>query len=197
MHQRQDNLVQLKDVRLAEASVSGLGAVVDKLTRQKILAPGIRGVLGEDFLSKFDILIDYKQHLLRFGDAAPAGERCQFETIGEYHGSPTTNRLLIAVELMGVSGGKVQLQLDTGAKAPELFPVSRNLLPFLPWGGSIATSNGANGTIIYSNITLKVGTRMVRGVDVVQSCSAVAFDAVACCPRRSSAESISATQVDL
>lgn len=182
LRQRQDKLVQLKDVRVAEASVSGLGAVVDKLTRQKILAPGIRGVLGEDFLSKFDILIDYKKQSLRFGDAPPAGERCRFETIGEYHGSPTTNRLLIAVELMEVSGGKVQLQLDTGAKMLELFPVSRNLLPSLPWGGSMATSNGANGTIIYSNIALRIGTTMVRGMDVVQSHRAVAFDAVGLLP---------------
>lgn len=177
LHQRQDKLVQLKDVRLAEVSVSGLSAVVDKLTRQKILAPGIRGVLGEDFLSKFDILIDYKQHWLRFGDPPPAGERCRFETIGEYHGSPTTNRLLIAVELMEVSRGKVQLQLDTGAKVPELFPVSHLSPSPQPWGGSMATNSGANGTTIYSNITLKIGTRIFRGVDVFQSRRAVAFDA--------------------
>jgi len=182
LHRRQDKLVQLEDVRLAEASVFGLFAVVDELTRQKTLAPGIRGVLGEDFLSRFDILIDYKQHWLRFGDAAPSGERCRFETISEYHGSPTTNRLLIAVELKEVSGNKVQLQLDTGAKVPELFSISRNLLPSLPWSGSMATSNGANGTTIHSNITLKIGTTMVRGMNVVQSPHAVAFDAVGLLP---------------
>jgi hypothetical protein len=44
---RQDKLVRLKDVRLGEASLTGVGAAVDKLTRQKMLASGIRGVLGE------------------------------------------------------------------------------------------------------------------------------------------------------
>jgi predicted aspartyl protease len=40
LHYRQDKLVRLQDVRLGEALVSGLGPIVDKLTRQKILAPG-------------------------------------------------------------------------------------------------------------------------------------------------------------
>ena len=118
LHVRLDELVRLEDVRLGGVSSSGLGAIVDKLARQKTLAPGIRGVLGEDFLSRFDILIDYKQRSLHFGGAPPTGERCRFETIGQYHGSPTTNRLLIPVELMDPSGMTVQLQLDTGAKTP-------------------------------------------------------------------------------
>jgi hypothetical protein len=182
LHVRQDALVRLEDVRLGEASQSGLGAAVDTLTRQKMLAPGIRGVLGEDFLSNFDILIDYKQHWLRFGDAPPAGERCRFETIGQYRGSPTTNRLLIPAEFMEVGGAKVQLQLDTGARIPELFPASRDSLSSQPWGGSMATSSGANGTIVYPNVTIKIGTTMVRRMDVVQSRRSVAFDAAGLLP---------------
>jgi hypothetical protein len=182
LHVRRDDLVRLEDVRLGEASLAGVGAAVDKLTRQKMLAPGIRGVLGEDFLSKFDILIDYKQHWLRFGDAPPAGERCRFETIGQYHGSPTTNRLLIAAEFMEVSGTRVQLQLDTGAKIPELFPANHDSLSSQPWGGSMATSSGANGTRVYSNLTIKIGTTIVRRMDVVQSRRAVAFDAAGLLP---------------
>jgi gag-polyprotein putative aspartyl protease len=182
LHYRQDKLVRLQEVGLGEASVSGLGAIVDKLARQKLLAPGIRGVLGEDFLSRFDVLIDYKQRSLRFGDSPPAGERCRFERISQYRGSPTINRLLIPVEFLEVSGEKVQLQLDTGAKTPELFPVSHDSHSSQPWGGFMATSNGANGITIHSNITLRIGTTMVPGQDVVQSRRAVAFDAIGLLP---------------
>ncbi len=182
LHYRQDKLVRLRDVRLGGASVSGLGAIVDKLTRQKILAPGIRGVLGEDFLSRFNILIDYRKRLLSLNEPAPFGERCRFETIGQYHGAPTTNRLLIDVELMEVSGDKVQLQLDTGAKTPELFPASHDSHPSQPWGGSMATSSGANGIVVHSNVNLRIGKTMVHGLDVVQSRSAVAFDAAGLLP---------------
>ena len=179
---RQDELVRLQDVRLGAASLSGLGAAVDALARQKILAPGIRGVLGEDFLSRFDFLIDYKQHSLRFGEVPPNGERCRFETIGQYHGSPTTNRLLIPVEFMGVSGETMRLQLDTGAEKPELFPVSHDARSFQPWRGSLATNSGADGATILSDITIRVGTTMVPGQDVVQSRRAVVFDAVGLLP---------------
>jgi hypothetical protein len=182
LHVRHDELVRLEDLRLGEASLSGVGAAVDQLTRQKLLAPGIRGVLGEDFLSKFDILIDYKQHWLRFGDAPPAGERCRFETIGQYHGSPTINRLLIPVEFVEVSGAKVQLQLDTGAKVPELFPANHDSRSPQSWGGSMATSNGANDTTVYSNVTIRIGATIVRRMDVVQSRRAIAFDAAGLLP---------------
>jgi hypothetical protein len=182
LHIRQDKLVQLKDVRLGKASVLGPTAIVDKLARQKMLAPGIRGVLGEDFLSNFDLLIDYKGRSLRFGDAPPAGERCRFETISQYHGSPTTNRLLIATEFIDVRAGNMQLQLDTGAKLPELFPSSNPSLSSQPWGGSIATSSGSNQSTLYSNITIRIGTTRVRGVDVVQSRRAIVFDAVGLLP---------------
>ena len=182
LHYRRDKLVRLQDVRVGEASVSGLGAMVDKLTRQKMLAPGIRGVLGEDFLSRFDLLIDYKQRQIQFGALPPAGERCRFEATGQYQGAPTTNRLLIDVEIMEVSGNKVQLQLDTGAKTPELFPVSYDSHPSQPRGSSMATSSGANGVIVHSNVILKIGTTMIPGQDVVQSRRAVAFDAAGLLP---------------
>jgi hypothetical protein len=156
--------------------------MVDKLTRQKMLAPGIRGVLGEDFLSRFDLLIDYKQRVMQFGEPPPAGERCRFEATGQYQGAPTTNRLLIDVEFVEVSGNKVQLQLDTGARTPELFPVSHDAHPSQPWGSYMATSSGANDVVVHSNITLKIGATKISGQDVVQSRRAVAFDAAGLLP---------------
>jgi hypothetical protein len=182
LHHRQDKLVRLQDVQLDQASVSDLGAMVDKLTRQKMLAPGIRGVLGEDFLSRFDLLIDYKKHVIQLGASPPAGERCRFEVTGEYRGAPTTNRILVDVEFMEVSGNHVQLQLDTGARTPELFPASRDSHPSEPWGSSMATSSGANDVVVHSNITLKIGATKIPGQDVVQSRRAVAFDAAGLLP---------------
>jgi predicted aspartyl protease len=182
LRRRQDKLVQLASVELDGASVSNFAAVVDRLTRQKILAPGIRGVIGEDFLSNFDFLVDYKRHWLSFGDPVPAGERCRFQRIGEYHGEPTTNRLLLPVEVIGVSRETFQLQLDSGAKVPELFPAGSEGTSTLPSGGTMATSSGANGTKIQSNVTLKVGGTQVRGMDLVQSRRTLAFDSAGLLP---------------
>jgi hypothetical protein len=179
---RKDQLVRLKEVRVGGSEVSELGAIIDTLDEVKLKAPGVRGVLGEDFLSNFDFLIDYKERILSFGEDAPAGERCRFETLGSYRGLPTTNRLLVEAEFMDVSGGKVQLQLDTGAKMPELFPVRHDFFPSQPWAGSMAFSSGPNGTTIHSRVTIKIGSTTVHDQDVVQSRRGVAFDAVGLIP---------------
>lgn len=182
LHQRQDKLVLLKEVRVGGVSVSGLGAVVDRIARQKLLAPGIRGVLGEDFLSRFDILIDYKHRSLCFGGAPPAGERNRFETIGEYHGDPTTNRLLIAVEIDEIKPKKMQLQLDSGARVLELFSPSEISRTTKPWTSIAANSSGANSSVIFSNTTIRIGTTKVRGLDMFQSRHVLAFDAAGLLP---------------
>jgi gag-polyprotein putative aspartyl protease len=182
LRRRQDKLVKIHDVRMGQASVSDLGAIVDELPRQKLLVPGIRGVLGEDFLSHFDFLIDYKGRLLRFGDAPPTGERCRFETMSKHDGMLTTNRLLVGVEFTEVSGDNIQLQLDTGAKMPELFPVGGGSPSSQPWNGSMVTSSGANSVVIYSNTAIRIGTTTVRGLDVVQSRRALTFDAAGLLP---------------
>jgi hypothetical protein len=179
---RMDKMARLKEVRVGDSAASELGAVIDKMDQVKLKAPGVRGVLGEDFLSQFDILLDYKKRILRFDGAAPAGERCRIETMGHYRGLTTTNRLLIGAEFMDASGGELQLQLDTGAKMPELFPVRNDSISAQPWAGSMAFSSGPNGTSVHSHATIKVGTTMVRDVDVVQARRGAAFDAVGLLP---------------
>ncbi|MGD0547671.1 MAG: retropepsin-like aspartic protease [Terracidiphilus sp.] len=179
---RRDQLARLKAVRVGNSEVSELGAVVDQLDQVKLKAPGIRGVLGEDFLSNFDFLIDYKQKILRFGGDAPAGDRCRFETMGRYHGEPTTNRLLIEAEFMDTSSGMAQLQLDTGAKMPEIFPARPGSISSQPWAGSMAFSSGPNGTVIHAHTSIKIGATIVNDLDVVKSRSGVAYDAVGLLP---------------
>jgi hypothetical protein len=184
---RKDRLARLREIRVGNFAVSELGAIIDKMDQVKLKAPGVRGVLGEDFISQFDLLIDYDKRELRFDQPAPAGERCRIETMGHYHGQITTNRLLIEVEFMDGSGGKVQLQLDTGAKMPELFPVRRDSFPGRPWAGSMAFSSGLNGTglngtMVHSHSTIRIGTTTVKDLDVLQSRRGVAFDAVGLLP---------------
>jgi hypothetical protein len=179
---RKDRLVRLKEIRVGNSVVSELGAIIDKMDEVKLRAPGIRGVLGEDFLSEFDILIDYQARTLSFDGDAPAGERCRIETIGRYRDVPTTNRLLIKAEIKDVSGGTVQLQLDTAAKLPELFPIRPGTSLSQPWAGSMAFSSGVNGSRVHPHSTIRVGTTVMGDLDVVQFRRGVAFDAVGLLP---------------
>jgi len=179
---RKDRLARLREIRVGDSGVSELGAIIDRMDEIKLRAPGIRGVLGEDFLSEFDFLIDYHARTLRFDGEAPAGERCRIETIGRFRDMPTTNRLLIDADLRDVSRGTVQLQLDTAARLPELFPVRPGTSLSQPWAGSMAFSSGLNGSRIHPHTTIRVGTTLVSDQDVVQSRRGVAFDAVGLLP---------------
>jgi len=179
---RRVRLVHLDDVQVGNAKASDLGVMVDKINEVKFLAPGIRGVLGEDFLSRFDILIDYKKRWLSFGDSAPDGERSPVRMKGQYRGLPTSNRLLIKAEFMDTSGGELELQLDTGARRAELFPVSHESLSSQPWGGVMAVSGGSKGITIHSRITMRIGTTIITDLDVIQSHRGVAYDAAGLLP---------------
>jgi len=179
---REDQLARLKAVLVGRSEISELGAVIDRLDQVKLKAPGIRGVLGEDFLSNFDFLIDYKERTLRLGGDVPAGDRCRFEPIGSYQGALTTNRLLLDAEFMDVGNGKAQLQLDTGAKMLELFPARSGSVRSQPWAGSMAFSSGTNGTALHSHTSIKIGTTVVNDLDVVRSRQGVAFDAAGLLP---------------
>jgi predicted aspartyl protease len=59
--ERRDRRVRLDEVRVGQAAVSGLVALVDRLDAARALVPGARGILGEDFLRQFDIFIDYEK----------------------------------------------------------------------------------------------------------------------------------------
>jgi len=106
-----------------------LPVLVDNLNVETALVPSVRGILGEDFLRKFDLLIDYGERTLSFNEPAPEGERLPFENSSAYKDQHTFNRLMIRVSFPGAGGSEAVLQLDTAAWVAELFPASHVSLP--------------------------------------------------------------------
>jgi len=56
---RRDQRVLLNDVRVGNTIFAGLQVLADKMDNVRNLVPGLNGILGEDFLSQFDVLTDY------------------------------------------------------------------------------------------------------------------------------------------
>ena len=87
----------------------------------------VRGVLGEDFLQNFDLLIDYRHQSIRLetplGSMAQAaiGEHLPLQLTGVLHGQPTHNRLVVSAHIPELGDSPVQLLLDSGANSPTLF----------------------------------------------------------------------------
>jgi predicted aspartyl protease len=86
-----------------------------------------RGVLGEDFLQNFDVLIDYRHQSIRLeaplGSMAQTatGEHLPLQLTGTYHGKLTHNRLVISGRMQEFGDATMSLLLDSGANQLTVF----------------------------------------------------------------------------
>ena len=87
----------------------------------------VRGVLGEDFLRNFDLLIDYRRQNIHLESplgsmaAAAIGEHLPLQLIGELDGRPTSNRLVVSGLIPELGNKPMSLLLDSGANSLVLF----------------------------------------------------------------------------
>jgi len=70
------------------------------------VSPDIRGILGEEFLAKFDYTLDFKHHRVTFGDVPPSGAQVKFRRVDD---------------CMAVLTDQGELMIDSGADMLMLF----------------------------------------------------------------------------
>ena len=125
----------------------------------------IRGILGGNFLSHFDVLIDYQHGVLCLDDANAMrtnlkGERIALVTPPQTDGQATANMpLVIAVHLSGV-GRPVLLEVDSGATVPFLFEPARYLAPGLvlsPTMNGLSADGRARSFVFLSPQNVQIG----------------------------------------
>jgi Aspartyl protease len=87
----------------------------------------VRGVLCEDFLRNFDVLIDYRHQVIRLESATSSmaetavGEHLPLQLAGSYHEKLTDNRLVISGRIREFGDATMSLLLDSGANQLTLF----------------------------------------------------------------------------
>jgi hypothetical protein len=93
----------------------------------------IRGVLGENFLAHFDLLIDYRHKLFCLDDAnlmqgEMRGERIPLVMAKHIENHlPFTQRLVISVRLSDAGKRQILLQLDSGSDGPIIYAGNKEL----------------------------------------------------------------------
>jgi predicted aspartyl protease len=168
---------------MAGATVRGL--TLSAVNDHAYLVPKVRGVVGEDFLRKFDLLIDYKHRLLQFESASgPLADRLDGERLplrnGLYHGELTHNRLVVMGHIGASRDKDVTLLLDSGAaiflllaKLNKFSSVSQQPLPSA--SGVVGDSFGVDaqsvlglqlGKAFLPNLTVFTPTATIPGLDV-------------------------------
>jgi hypothetical protein len=151
-------------------------AIVQDLGQIQAADARIRGVLGENFLAHFDLLIDYAHNLICLDETEAMRDRVQGERIPfvrpQHPDSevPFTERLVISVHLSGAGTRQILLQLDSGSDGPILY--ARNgekELPLLqhstPRKGNVSIGQSAFADLPPQD--LRIGTRTMSRIPFV------------------------------
>lgn len=147
--------------------------VVQDLAHFQSSYPEMRGVLGADFLTGFDVLIDRKKKILCLGPTNDMQHELRGERIPFARVSTNTNRslmthsILISVQIADETSRKLNLKLDSGANAPILY--TSHLRP----ESYVERLNLQRGTVVGGNLmyfrttapeAIQIGSHVVCGI---------------------------------
>jgi hypothetical protein len=126
------DMVRLEQVETGPYSVEQPLAAVQSLEQIQAANPGVRGILGENFLARFDLLIDHAHRILCFDRSGQMQQELRGERISLLiKADPAPDMrvpppLLIPVRLvdpfrLGKMMRQVTLRIDSGANVPQLY----------------------------------------------------------------------------
>jgi hypothetical protein len=170
----------LAQVEIGGRRVADVLAVIDGLAELHGADHRIRGIVGEDFLTHFDLLIDNEHQALCLDEtgamaAAMKGTRVPLaQPYGTEHDLPFMRPLVIETRLEGVHE-PVLLRLDSGSNAPVIYG-----------GGKPSLRSRAKAQILRRNVNgveqdfavlapqdVAVGRETLRQVTFVQNINSV------------------------
>jgi Aspartyl protease len=130
---RQASVTVLDSLEAGSHAVSKPLVLVQDLSPIQAADPRIRGVLGENFLAHFDVLIDYRRRLVCLDEAKMLegglrGEHVPLVSPRDPENQvPFSERLVISVHLSDAGNREILLQLDSGSDGPILYAGNRKL----------------------------------------------------------------------
>jgi len=120
------DFTRLAQMEIAGHRVNDVLAVIDYMAQLHAADGRIRGILGEDFLMHFDLLIDNEHHVLCLDEtgamtAATKGTRVALvQPYGADHDLPFTRPLVVEARLEGIRE-PVRFRLDSGTNVPVIY----------------------------------------------------------------------------
>lgn len=175
------SVVVLDSLETGSFTVTEPLAAVQDLGPIQAADPRIRGVLGENFLAHFNVLIDYPHRLLCLdrasemqndlrGDQIPLAAPKDSET-----DLPFTQRLVISVNLSDTGTRPILLQVDSGSDGPILYAGKKELEEPLLKRAKLQVPNSGGARRAFDPLPpqdMKLGSRVVRNVPFVTPASA-------------------------
>jgi predicted aspartyl protease len=129
----QASVAALETLEVGSHAVANPFVAVQDLGQVKAADPRIRGVLGENFLAHFDLLIDYPHKLVCLDERGVMQKNVRGERISlvasrhPENELPFMERLVISVRLSDTGTREILLQLDSGSDGPILYAGNKDL----------------------------------------------------------------------
>lgn len=118
-------LVSAAFVEVGPVSVQAMRMAVEDLAPLHRESPAVRGILGNNFLSQFDMLIDNRHKLLCFDDSRTIQQSLRGEHVpilsNDHQGSASAPAILVSVHLPDDRKQASVLRLDSGSNVPLLY----------------------------------------------------------------------------
>lgn len=165
-------LVKAEIVEAGAVIVRQLLIAIEGLEQIQALNPHVRGILGENFLGRFDLLIDHRRKMVCFDESKQMQQAVQGERIPVLaRAEPTgdlafTQAVLISVHLSGEGRKGTVLRVDSGSNTPILFS-SRDSLPWLQRSSARRATVAGSGTLSFVTTpiqTMRIGQHIVRSI---------------------------------
>jgi predicted aspartyl protease len=151
-------VVQLPALAVGAALVEGLAVTVLPDAAATVLGQGVDGIVGQDFLSKFNYTVDYRRSLLIWNDTQDGDDGFRLKLIR------SGERYLVELPQGDVNQAPVRLVPDSGADVIVLFGHTNAMkLATTIHSRHVGLSSLAGGgTGLPATVALRVGTTMLR-----------------------------------
>jgi hypothetical protein len=174
------SVVVLDSLEAGSHTVAKPLAAVQDLGPIQAADPRIRGVLGENFLAHFDMLIDYHHGLLCFDrenlmQRELRGERIPVVSKPAQNDVPFTERLVISVNLSATGTRPILLQVDSGSDGSLLYAGKQELEEPLLKRAKLQGSEVVGARRAFAVLPpqdMRLGSRVVRKVPFVTPANA-------------------------
>jgi hypothetical protein len=182
------SLVQTSSLTLAGATVPYLQLTV--VPNDSGFPSDVAGVLGEDFLEHFDVLLDNRHHTLELEPGAGSlsqtlsGERQPLQSTGVLDGEPTAGRIIVVGLARELGNKEITLLVDSGANNLVWFHGAASLGPATAQENSLAAPNGTVSSTVYirSIGLLQLGQKRVPSLTAWSRSEPVSADTDAALP---------------
>jgi predicted aspartyl protease len=134
----------------------------------------VQGILGENFLKEFDLLIDNDHHAITLDRTANLansleGEHLPLARTGAYHSATTLDRIVVPIRLNFLARPLFFL-LDSGSNTVMLFPAKQEAAEVAPsFSSGEIHSLSMSQTCHLARTTLAIGRQTLRGI-ILSAC---------------------------